>query len=275
MPGLVSGGQARASRLRFLVPALACACAVPVLGGCGSAATQARPAAIAPPSVPSAESCGVGSASASYQGQGSRQPKRQLPPAAGIYRYRTRGRSGIPSEAVRVKDLPRVTELIVTKARRLPGLTCFRMQKRYTERLANTETYVIRGNELFLVGLRVEALGHSEEVRPVPAVLFGSNTGSQWSGQFSGRTSGSYSVTGLGERHYRVGDRQLKVTGVKSSVSYRGAVSGTQAMTLWISPATRLVTSEELAMKERLGVSEVRIHLRRRLLSLLPTGEAR
>lgn len=176
---------------------------------------------------------------------------------------------------MRVKDLPQVTDLIVTKARHLPGLTCFRMQKRYTERLANTETYVIRGNELFLVGLRVEALGHSEEVRPVPAVLFGSNTGSQWSGQFSGRTSGSYSVTGLGERRYRVDGRQLKVTGLKSSVSYRGAVSGSQAMTLWVSPATRLVTSERLAMKERLGVSEVRIRLHRRLLSLQPSREAR
>jgi len=275
MQGPAPGGRARAPRLRALAVALACAGAALALAGCGSAATQARPAAIAPPAVPSAKSCGAGRDSAGSPAQGSRRPKRQLPPTPGTYLYRTRGRSGIPSEAVRVKNLPEVTELIVTKARHLPGLTCFRMQKRYTERLANTETYVIRGNELFLVGLRVEALGHSEEVRPVPAVLFGSNTGSQWSGQFSGRTSGSYSVTGLGQRLFRAGGRQLKVTGVKSSVSYRGAVSGAQAMTLWISPATRLVTSERLAMKERLGVSEVRIHLRRRLLSLQPSREAR
>jgi hypothetical protein len=256
--------------LRLLVAALACLGASAALGGCGSAATEARPEAIAPPRLPSAQSCGVGRSAADRPARGSRTSKRQLPPTAGIYRYRTRGRSGIPSEAVRAKDLPPITELIVTKARHLHGLVCFRMQKRYTERLANTETYVIRGEELFLVGLRIEALGQSEEVRPVPAVLFGSNTGSEFSGRFSGRTSGSYSVTGLGERLYRVGGRRLKATGLESSVSYRGAVSGSQAMTLWISPARRLVIGEELTMKERLGLSQVRLRLHRRLVSLKP-----
>ena len=175
---------------------------------------------------------------------------------------------------MRAKDLPRITELIVTRARHLPGLVCFRMQKRYAGRLANTETYVIRDDELFLVGLRIEALGHSEEVRPVPAVLFGNDTGSEWSGQFSGRTSGSYRVVGLGDRFYRVGGRRLRATGLESSVSYRGAVSGAQAMTLWISPKRRLVIREELEMKERMGVTEVRLGLRRRLLSPEPVRVA-
>jgi len=144
------------------------------------------------------------------------------------------------------------------------------MQRRYTPQLANTETYVIRGNELFLVGLRIEALGRSREVRPVPAVLFASNSGSKWSGQFAGTTSGSYSVTGLGRRIYRLGDKRLRVTGLSSSVAYRGAVDGTQETTTWISLGRRVVVAERVVLRERLGVSEVRLRLRRRLLTLEP-----
>jgi hypothetical protein len=224
---------------------------------------------VALPRPPSAKNCGIA-------GSPRRRPpgaarKRQLSPPPGVYRYRTRGASGIPSEAVRARDLPRVTELIATKSRRFGDLVCFRLQKRYAPDLANTETYVIRGSELFLVGLRIEAQGSSQEVRPMPAVLFASNSGSKWSGQFSGATRGSYSVTGLGERVYRLGDRRLKAAGVRSSVSYRGGVSGAQAMTAWILPQKRLVLTERVVLRERIGVSNVRLHLHRRLVSLEPS----
>jgi hypothetical protein len=144
------------------------------------------------------------------------------------------------------------------------------MQKRYTPHLANTETYVLRGNELYLVGLRIQAQGSSRDVRPVPAVLFATNKGSQWSGQFVGATSGSYTVTGLGEREYRFGAKRVRATGLRSTVSYRGAVTGTQTTTAWISLGRRVVVVEEADMRQRLGVSEVRLKLRRRLLNLDP-----
>jgi hypothetical protein len=183
--------------------------------------------------------------------------------------------AGIPSEAVRARNLPRVTELIATRSRRFGGLVCFRLQKRYTSDVANTETYLIRGGELFLVGLRVQALGRSQEVRPVPAVLFASSSGSSWSGRFTGATSGSYTVTGLGERVFRLAGRRLRVTGLRSSVSYRGAVSGTQTMTAWISPQRRLVVAERVSLRERLGVSDLRLRLRRWLLGLDPARGGR
>lgn len=252
-------------------PVLAlCAGGVLTLSACGSSATGEGDGVLALPSQPSAKSCGIGRSSQHHPSEVNRSRNRQSPPPAGIYRYRTRGRSGVPSEAVRVKDLPPITELVVTKARRFQGLRCFRMQKRYTPRLANTETYVIRGNELYLVGLRIEALGRSQEVRPVPAVLFGGNSGSKWSGQFSGTTSGSYVVTGLGERSYRLGTKKLKVIGLKSSVSYRGAVSGTQTMTAWVSLGRRVIVAEKVVSRQRLGVSEVMLSLRRRLLAPNP-----
>jgi hypothetical protein len=176
----------------------------------------------------------------------------------------------VPDEAVRAKDLPRLTKLIVTKPRRSGGLVCFRMQKRYTDDIANTETYVIRDDDLYLVGLLVQASGQSREVRPVPAVLFAGDAGSRWSGQFSGRTSGSYSATGLGRRTYTLHGKGLRVTGLRSSVSYRGAVTGRQVTTIWISPDEGLIVSENVTMRERLGVNDFRLGLRRQLVRPRP-----
>ncbi len=255
---------------RHLPPLMFCAGCLLVLGGCGSSSSGAGREALALPGAPTAKSCGIGAASRRRPAGRDREGKKQSPPPAGLYRYRTRGRSGIPSEAIRAKDLPPVTQLIVTEPRRFQGLDCFRMQKRYTPQLANTETYVIRGDELFLVEFRIQALGRSQVVRPVPAVLFATNAGSKWSGSFGGSTSGTYSFTGLGKRLYRLGEKRLRVTGVRSTVSYRGAVSGTQVTTAWVSPSRRVIVTESVKMKERLGVSQVRMAMKRRLLALGP-----
>lgn len=258
----------RPRRPRLLSTLALCAGPALVLAACGSPATGAGEGAVAPPGPPTVKSCGVGGSTPRRRSDRAGRKQRPTPP--GVYRYRTHGTSGAPGEAVRAKDLPRVTELIATRSRRFGSLVCFRLQKRYAPDLANTETYIIRGGELFLVGLRLQARGSSQEVRPVPAVLFASNSGSKWSGRFSGATSGSYEVTGLGERTLSLGGRRLKVTGVRSLVSYRGGVSGAQRMTAWVSPRRRLVVLERLAMRERLGVSDVRLRLDRRLVSLKP-----
>jgi hypothetical protein len=139
------------------------------------------------------------------------------------------------------------------------------MQKRYTPEIANTETYVIRGDELYLVGIRFHVQGGSREVRPVPAILFASESGSEWAGRFSGETNGSYTASGLGRRRYRLGGKDVRVTGIRSSVSYRGAVNGRQLTTTWVSPKRRLIVSETVTMRERLGVNEVRLQLQRQL----------
>ncbi len=264
----VKGGQVR--RHRCSLALLLCAGCLLSLGGCGSSSSGAGREALAPPGEPTAKDCGIGPSPQRRSADRDRGGKEQSPPRAGVYSYRTRGRSGVPSEAIRAKDLPPVTQLIVTEPRRYQGMDCFRMQKRYTPHLANTETYVIRGNELFLVGLRIQALERSREVRPVPAVLFATNSGSKWSGSFSGSTSGTYSFTGLGRRLFQLGGKQLKTTGVRSSVSYRGAVNGTQVTTAWVSLSRRMIVTEEVTMKERLGVSQVRMKMRRRLLTLSP-----
>jgi hypothetical protein len=243
------------------------------LSACGSTVSDAADVVVAPPTPPTARTCGIDSAPRRESSAGGRGRQRPTPP--GVYRYRTQGRSGVPDEAVRARSLPRTTELIATRSRRFGDLVCFRLQKRYAPDLANTETYVIRGDELFLVGLQVEALGQSQEVRPTPAVLFGNGTGTRWSGRFGGRTSGSYDVTALGERSYRLAGKRMRVTGLRSTVIYRGEVSGAQTITAWVSPQRRLVVAEKITLRERLGVSDLRLHLRRQLISADPTGTVR
>jgi hypothetical protein len=251
---------------------VSCVAAAALLSSCGSSSTvvEVGPGRVENPAVPTAKSCAVRAAdrvASPRTASGSAQPGRPRPPAAGVYAYRTTGRSGAPSEAVRSGDLPARTELVVTESRRFGDLVCFRMQKRYGPGLANTETYVIRDDELFLVGIRIDALGASEGVRPSPPVLFASDAGAaRWSGRFSGATRGSYSATGLGAGSYQLGDRSLRVIGLRSVVNYRGVVSGTQAATTWFTVGGRLIVSEEVTLRERLGVTEVRVHLRRSLL---------
>jgi hypothetical protein len=249
--------------------ALLCLGGTLVLTACGSVSSEAEDSVVTPPSPPTAENCGL--ADSPRRRPASAAHARQRPPVPGVYQYRTRGTVDVPSEAIRARDLSPVTELIATKSRRFGNLVCFRMQKRYAPDLATTETYVIRGSELFLVSLLIQAPGSSRAVRPAPAVLFGSSSASKWSGQFGGATSGAYSVTAIGNRPYFIDGKRLKARGVRSTVSYRGAVSGARTMTAWISPQKRLILSERVVLRERLGVSDVLLRMRRRLISLEPS----
>jgi hypothetical protein len=255
-------------QLRAALVALLCLGGAVALSACGSSSSEANDGVVAPPSPPTAKNCGLAD---SPPRPASAAHRRQRPPVPGVYRYRTQGTVDVPSEAIRARDLSPVTELIATKPRRFGNLVCFRMQKRYAPDLATTETYVIRGSELFLVSLRIQAPGSSRAVRPEPAVLFGSSSASKWSGQFGGATSGSYSVTATGDRAYFIDGKRLKATGVRSTVTYRGAVSGGRTMTAWISPQKRLILSERVVLRERLGVSDVLLRMHRRLIGLEPS----
>ena len=242
--------------------------ALTILSGCGDS-SAGQSGAVEVPSKPSAVECGF---------RGTPEPARATgagsevkpPPAPGVYRYKVTGTQLVPGSGIRVKDLPPRGDLFVTRARRHGALTCFRAQRRYAPDIANTATYVIRGRDVYLVNLRIQALGESHEIRPDPPVLFLSDEGSSWSGQFGGQTSGSYEFLARGERSLRVSSQRLKVLGVSSVVSYRGAVNGTQRTTTWISPSRELVVSESLRSRQRFGVDSLRLRSRSRLLSLDP-----
>jgi len=260
----------RQSRRALVVVAIAIAlpAAVAGCGGGGGSDPQVGndPAAIQVPGRPSAAACGF----AGQAGKEAGDKKTKSPPAPGVYRYAVAGKQAMPGSGVRVKDLPPRGDLYVAPARRHGTLICFTVQRRFSGDVANTSTYVIRGNDVYLVGLRIQALGESHLIHPDPPVLTVSDKGSSWSGRFGGSTAGSYQFSGLGKRTFRVGSRALRAVGISSVVSYSGSVAGSQRSTTWISLHHEVVVSEAFRSRQRLGVSSLRLHSHSHLLSLDP-----
>jgi hypothetical protein len=255
---------------RVLLGKLCIAAVVLVLAGCGASESEKNDAVIEKPTRPSVRDCGLTHASPRMQGKEKRRSSAESPPLPGIYRYAMTGSQAVPGAALRAKDLPAHSELFVTPSRKIGNATCFKVQKRFASDIANTSTYVIRGESIYLVSLLIQALGESQEIRPNPPVLSASNAGSSWSGQFGGATYGSYTFSVLGKRTYRVGARQLRAVGISSSVSYRGAVSGTQVATAWISLDHDVVVAEKVKSRQNFGVSVLGLRSRSHLVSLQP-----
>lgn len=251
-----------------LAGALVVALCAPILAGCGDSSSEAEARdPIEVPGRPAAADCGFRAGAAPT---GAVAKKTKSPPTPGAYVYRVAGVQVVPGAGVRARDLPPRGELFITPARRWHGLVCFSTQRRFSADVANTSTYVIRGREVYLVGLLIEALGETHAIRPDPPVLTVSDKGSSWSGRFAGSTYGTYAFTALGERTLRVGSKPLRVVGVSSQVSYRGTVAGTQQSTVWISPRREVVVSESFSSRQRLGVNALRLRSRSHLLSTKP-----
>jgi len=261
--------QSPISNLMRVLTAM-CILSAMVLAGCGASDSGDSNASITEPVKPSAEDCGFVAAPPSAQSEKRRSSGREPVPGAGIYRYSTTGSQVVPGAGLRGKNLPSYSELVVTPAREVQEVTCFRVQRRFASDIANTSTYVVRGENVYLVSLLIQVLGESQEVRPIPPVLFASNSGSSWSGQFGGSTYGSYAFSALGNRTYRVGAKRVRAVGVSSSVSYQGEVRGTQAATAWISLDDNVVVAERVKSRQDFGVSALQLRSRSHLISLQP-----
>ncbi len=249
---------------------------VMLLAGCGTAGSGETSSGIEKPSEPTAEACDFQALSRHPADEdGKRSTKKDEAPQPGIYRYAMAGKQVVPGAALRVKNLPSHGELFVTPARKNGSESCFRIQMRFSPEVANTSTYVIRGENVYLVSLLTQALGESQEITPNPPVLSASGSGSKWSGQFGGRTYGGYSFSALGKRTFRIGNTKVRTAGISSSVSYRGAFNGTQAVTAWIAlrPNPHIVVSEELESRQDFGVSTLKIKAHSHLMSLTPKQE--
>lgn len=252
------------------LPAFAAAALiVATVSSCGGSDPAGGGASIAPPSRPSARECGAGSSPAQVPKRAGKR-SRASAPAAGLYRYRVSGSQTVSGAALRARDLPARGETLVSRSRTVGVLTCFRIQRRLAPDIANTATYVIRGGDVYLVGIVIQALGEAQTIRPDPAVLSATESGSEWSGQFAGPTSGSYSFSVRGRQRFRVGGQRLRAVRISSSVSYRGAYSGTQKATTWLSVDHDLVLGESARSSQDFGVSTLRLRSRSRLISLRP-----
>jgi hypothetical protein len=242
-----------------------------ILSGCGSSggSSEATTANIAYPRTPSAADCGFG-----HPLPSDTEPPRKLArplkaPMPGIYRYDTTGTEVIRDSGIRVKNLPRQTEMVVTPAHRDGELTCYSSQARFAKGAADTTTYVLRGENAYMTALHTNAFNETEEVIPSPAVLAINGTGSTWSDRFTGATRGRYMGTTLGLNFLQVGKESVPVIGVKAEVEYAGVVTETRQTTTWLSSDSVIVSQVSIA-RQAFGISHTESHVEMRLESLKP-----
>ena len=239
-----------------------------LLAACGSSDSETGVQAIARPSTPSADECAVEHQPQAAKGSDGAPAATESPPEAGTYEYELEGTQVIPGQALRVKNLPDRSELVITPAREGADGSCFRVQTRISGDLAITRTYVIEGENIYLVSVVTDAFGESQEVEPNPPVLSATNSASKWSGQFGGPTYGAYRFSALGNRTFRIGQAKIRAVGISSSVSYRGAFIGSQVAIAWIALEKRLVVAEQLRSRQEFGATTLKLHSASRLMSL-------
>lgn len=239
-----------------------------LLVGCGSSGPTTSPRSIAKPSTPRVEECAFERQSRNVKSSVGSTTKTESPPKPGIYSYEMKGTQVVPGQGLRVKNLPNRSELIVTPARKSGSGSCFRAQTRISADLAITRTYVIEGENIFLVSVLTEAFGESQEVKPNPPVLSATSSGSKWSGQFGGPTYGAYRFSGLGKRTFRVDGENIRAVGIASSVTYRGSFRGSQVATTWIALRKKLVVAERLRSRQEFGATTLILHSTSRLTSV-------
>lgn len=254
--------------VRQLRAGLVLGAAALLLSGCGSSSPASTGDAIARPVVPKAKECIVKHQPGTVGNAGRSRAANESPPKAGTYTYIAKGTQAIPEQAVRVKNLPHRSKLVVTPARGRAYESCFRVQTRIASNLAITRTYVINGGDIYLVSVATDALGESQEVRPIPPVLSATKSASRWSGRFAGPTYGAYTFSTLGKRTFQIGGTSIRAVGIASSVSYRGAFTGTQVATTWIALEEKLVVAERLRSQQQFGASTLKLHSASRLTSL-------
>jgi hypothetical protein len=76
---------------------------------------------------------------------------------------------------------------------------------------------------------------------PMQVLRFPLQSGMQWSGSWSGNTSGKYTVHVLGTSHMTVGGRSVTAYRIARTLDLSGDVQGHDAVTQWFDPATGIV----------------------------------
>ena len=250
-------------------------CAVAMIAtGCGAApggtGAQSEDLPLSVEAPPTASACGFDDGVALREAAALRSGPAAATPLPGAYRYATHGVTSDPDAAGGVRALPGRTTAVVTPARTAAGLRCFGRRHRLAPYTDAANVYVVRGQDVYVVGVGIATPHLVERVTPRPAILGASDTETRWSGAFRGPTSGTYAVEVLGRRRIRVGDRVVSAVGVRSTAIYRGQVTGEQVSRSWVTPGRSLVVAESARSALRIGGAEERLRYRSRLLSLLP-----
>lgn len=226
-------------------------------GGSGSAAVGS---ALQPPKAPTADECQADALKTTAK------PETDVPPP-GTYTYKIKGeRRELSSSGVATALAPTAPS-ITTKTLSVGNLRCFRVQRKYTPKLADTLTFVIRGGDIYISKLDLFVAGKTYTVDPKPPIKAADQSNPDWQGNFSGPTSGNYTGTAVGTKTISALGKKQKALGVELRMAFGGAVKGTTRQTNWISLNKGILLSEDVTQDRSIGGRPVRLSYKSQLES--------
>jgi hypothetical protein len=250
----------------FAFSLAACAAGCGGSGSSGGGATASNGIELKAGAPPSASTCGfdrLGSSARSARGS-------QAAPAPGTYSYTSRGTDSVPGTGGRPRALPKSAETLITPARRSGGLTCFGSEQRYSPSTHTSNVYIVRGGDIYIVGVGFNTSSYVQKVLPQPAILAVSATSTSWTGAFRGPTSGSYRVEILRRGSMKVGGKSVSAVELSSKATFTGELTGTQDRTTWLARDRSLVLEESGHSNLRFGGDEEKLAYTIKLRSLQP-----
>jgi hypothetical protein len=235
-----------------------------LVAGCGSSSSDSGAAAsdssLKPPTTPTAADCQAQALATSAKPE-------TLVPAPGTYTYAVKGtRREQSSSGVPTKLAP-TAETITTPSIKAGNLRCWRAQRRYTPKIADTYTFVVRGGDVYIAGIDFYTAGRAFHVVPKPPIKGVDASNLNWQGSFSGPTNGQYAGSAIGRKTVdAVGGRQ-RALGVELRLSFGGQVQGTTRQDNFVSLDKGLLLSEDVTQDRTIGGQPVRLAYKSRLKS--------
>lgn len=237
--------------------------AAALLPGCGSSSgtgEASSSSALKPPAKPTPADCQADALATNAKPE-------TLVPAPGTYVYavkgtrRERSSSGVPTK------LAPTAETITTDNIKAGNLRCWRAQRRYTPKIADTYTFVVRGGDVYISGIDFYAAGRVFHVVPKPPIKAVDASNLNWQGSFSGPTNGQYAGSAIGRKTVdAVGGRQHTL-GVELRLSFGGQVQGTTRQDNYVSLDKGLLLTEDVLQDRTIGGQPVRLAYKSRLKS--------
>lgn len=195
----------------------------------------------------------------------SQRAAADLDPPAGTYRFAVRGKRKLSGSQGYSRKLPKEMRLIVLPAESFGQVKCFVAQRRYSDSLADTSTFAIRGDDVYLTRLLVQSGGQIADVLPRPPVQSIAGSGSVWSGQFRGPTSGSYRMELLGRKSMTLRGERVTAAGIQSEFVFNGDFTGRESSERWIATETNEIISERVHQERNFGVDVISLDYTARL----------
>ena len=190
------------------------------------------------------------------------------PPGAGTYTYRTKGSETASNEGQSALDP--INDLVVTPPLEDGDLTCFGFEREFSPTTAVTNVYIQRGEDTYISAIGVATANYATTIEPRPAILAVAGSGTRWSGEVTGATSGTYDVEIFDRRPVSVGGERVEAVGLASHATYHGETEGSQDARTWLATDRPLILSERAQLVIKVGSATNRIDYESELTSLDP-----